>query len=58
MANDRSTTDSDSLDDVALALVRARIGLVRVRRFPPVLVARLDEAIAEAEALKLRARRS
>jgi hypothetical protein len=49
---------SDPLDDVALALVRARIRLVRVRRSPPMLVARLDAAIAEAEALKLRARRS
>jgi hypothetical protein len=52
------STQSDCLDDVALALVRARIRLVRVRRSPPLLVARLDAAIAEAEALKSRALRS
>lgn len=49
------STQSDRLNDVALALVRARIGLVRVRRSHPVLIARLDAAIAEVEALKQRA---
>jgi hypothetical protein len=48
----------DPLDDITRALVGARIRLVRVRRSPPMLVARLDAAIAEAEALKLSARRS
>jgi hypothetical protein len=50
-----SFSQSDRLNDVALALVRARIRLIRVRRSHPVLVARLDAAIAETEALKQRA---
>lgn len=49
---------SDRLDAIALALIRARIGLTRVRRAPPAIIARLDAVIVEAEALKQNARGS
>ncbi len=49
---------SDRLNEVALALVRARMRLARVRCSPPMMVTRLDAVIAEVEALKSRALRS